>query len=122
MSDQPQTDPSSLPVAVVQQIDEVRDRFEGAWKGGQEARIEDYLGQWPEPGRSALFYRLLWFEVDYRTRSGNCPGQDEYRSRFPEHTDLVDFVFQSQQGAPALADTLPLGELGTGDYNIDSRN
>jgi hypothetical protein len=35
-------------------IDEACDRFELAWQAGQRPSIEDYLGDTPEPERSAL--------------------------------------------------------------------
>src|SRR4051812_6094634 len=74
-----------LSSAMVECIEEVCDRFEAAWKAGQGPRIEDFLGDTPEPGRSALLRELIVVEVAYRVRSTDDPRPDDYRARFPAH-------------------------------------
>jgi hypothetical protein len=78
MSQAPGLDPAPLPVSLAQRIDKVCDRFEGAWKNAGSAdrrpRIEDYLGDTPQPDRSALVRELILLEVEYRCRAGDHPG------------------------------------------------
>jgi hypothetical protein len=50
---------SQEPLSQAQRVDRVCDRFEGAWQAGQRPRIEDYLGEVPEPERSRLIRELL---------------------------------------------------------------
>jgi hypothetical protein len=38
----------SVPVSGMRRVDEICERFEGAWKAGQRPRIEDYIGQGAE--------------------------------------------------------------------------
>src|SRR6516164_8201162 len=49
----------SVPLALALRIDEVCNRYELAWKAQEEPRIDDYLGDWAEPERSALLRELL---------------------------------------------------------------
>jgi serine/threonine protein kinase len=80
-------DPSSP--AAVGRIDDVCDRFEAAWRAGRLPRIEDCLGETPEPERSALLGELLVVDLAYRRRRGERPTPEEYRRRFPEHGELI---------------------------------
>src|SRR5262249_57207081 len=57
-------------------IDRVCDAFEAAWLAGVRPAIEQFLGDTPEPDRSALFRELLAVEVEYRVRGG---GRSEER-------------------------------------------
>jgi serine/threonine protein kinase len=87
-----------LSPTAIERIDEVCDRFEAAWRAGQWPRIEDSLGeaQWPE--RPALLGELLVLDLAYRRRRGEQPAPEEYRLRFPEHSELIRRVyFQSDQ-------------------------
>jgi hypothetical protein len=72
-----------LTAAMVVRIEEVCDRFEDAWKAGRRPRIEDYLDDTPEPGRSALLRELILVEIAYRVRSGDDPRPEDYRARLP---------------------------------------
>src|SRR5258706_14028773 len=72
-----------LSPAAVEHIEEVCDRFEAAWRTGGLPRIEDFLGETPEPERSALLGELLVLELAYRRRRGDRPTSEEYRRRSP---------------------------------------
>jgi hypothetical protein len=50
-------------------VEEMCDRVEAAWKTGQRPRIEDHLGDTPEPERSALLRELLVLDRVYRDRA-----------------------------------------------------
>jgi serine/threonine protein kinase len=66
-------------------VDAVCVRFEAACKaadaGGPSPRPEDYLGDTPEPARSALLRELLALELAYRWRSTDRPTVAEYQVR-----------------------------------------
>jgi serine/threonine-protein kinase len=73
-----------LPLSLGLRIEPACNRFELAWQAGQRPRIEDFLGELPEPERSALARELIALEIDYRRRAGEDPPPDEYRARFPD--------------------------------------
>src|SRR5262249_22309264 len=56
---------------------------------GQRPRLEEYLGETPEPERSLLLRELLVLEFGYRRRSGERPTPAEYLLRFPDHAALI---------------------------------
>jgi serine/threonine protein kinase len=96
--------------------DALCDRFEAAWQAGQRPRIEDYLGQVPEPHRPRLLYELLMLEVEYRGRDGERPQLKEYQDRFPDHADLFQRQADLRQAiegtdppSPAATEAPPQG-------------
>jgi WD40 repeat protein/serine/threonine protein kinase len=95
----------SLPLSVQLRIDAVCGRFEEAWKavvvGGARPAIEAYLAGVAEPEHPALLRELLLLEMDYRKRLGEQPTREEYRSRFPEHRELLETLLDEKHGAPA---------------------
>ena len=88
-------DPGSLPTARWEVVDAVSDRFEAAWRAGQGPRIEDYLGEAPEPDRPVLLCELLAIEVELRLKRGESPTPQEYHSRFPGQADLIAAAFNA---------------------------
>src|SRR5262249_47928658 len=87
MSQQPPPGQETLTPSVLEGVDQVCDSFESAWKtagcNGPRPRIEDYLGDTPEPRRSALLRELIALDIDYRRQAGERPGVEEYQTRFP---------------------------------------
>jgi serine/threonine-protein kinase len=79
----PETDLGALPLSVALRVDQVCNRYEAAWRDGLRPRVEDFLGDWPEPERSALVRQLVPLEVENRRRRGQACAPDEYRARFP---------------------------------------
>jgi serine/threonine protein kinase len=118
--------PSSQPplaISLVEYVDKVCDQFEAAWpaKGsdGARPRIEDYLGDLAEPGRSKLVQELLRLELAYRRDAGEKPRLDEYQQRFPQHQQLVLALFRPQQksGPPgSAAGSAPSSATKNGDW------
>src|SRR5712692_10110628 len=51
-------------------MDAVCDRFEAAWKAGQQPRIEDFLDAAPAADRPRLLRELLALELGHRSRLG----------------------------------------------------
>src|SRR5262249_39787080 len=76
--------PEPLPLTLVDRVDRACDAFEAAWRAGPRPRLEDFLGELPEPGRSALLRELLAAELELRRASGERPTPDEYSPRFPD--------------------------------------
>src|SRR6516225_3694668 len=72
-----------LSPSLAARVDAVCDRFEAAWQAGQRPRVEDYLGDAPEPERSALVRHLIAVDVEYRQKQGEQPQAAEYQARFP---------------------------------------
>jgi serine/threonine-protein kinase len=64
-------------------VDQVCNRFEAAWRAGGQPRAEDFLGDRPEPDRSALLRELVLLEAYYRRRRGEDCRPEVYQSRFP---------------------------------------
>jgi serine/threonine-protein kinase len=64
MENEPNRD--SLPVPAVRRIDEVCRRFEAALKDGLPVKVEDFLGDAPDPERAILLHELKRLEATYR--------------------------------------------------------
>jgi protein kinase-like protein len=88
--------PGSLPPTRWEGVLVLCDRFEAAWRAGHGPRIEDYLGEAPEPDRPALLHQLVALELELRRDRGESPTLQEYRSRFPDHADLISTVFDAR--------------------------
>jgi serine/threonine protein kinase len=86
-------DPSAWPASLALQVEEICNRFEAACRAGDNPRIEEYLGETPEPARSVLLYELLALELEYRRRSGDAPTPEAYHARFPDHGGVVRKAF-----------------------------
>jgi hypothetical protein len=84
-------------------VDEVCDRFEAAFKAGQDPRIEDYMGDVNGPEGRHLLRELLALDLELRRRRGESPRPEEYRPRLPGHAALIDAVFGAAGEAPAPA-------------------
>jgi serine/threonine-protein kinase len=73
---------------LAQRLDPLCDAFEAAWRAalssGARPRIEDYLTEMPEPGRTWLLRELVLSDVHYRQQRGERLQPDDYRARFPE--------------------------------------
>ena len=59
------------------------DRFEAAWNGDRPPRIEDFLADWSEPGRSALARELVHLDIRYRRRRGETCRAADYLAAIP---------------------------------------
>jgi hypothetical protein len=70
----------TLPPVQAARVNVVCTRFENAWKEGP--RIEEYLGDAPEPARSALLRELISLDMTYRRARGENPRPEEYQQKF----------------------------------------
>ncbi len=72
-----------LAVAEIQRIDDACDRFESAWRGGDQPELESFLASFVGPARTQLLRDLLGLELDLRLEQGDVPDCHAYRQRFP---------------------------------------
>ncbi len=84
---------SGIPTADWTWINAAADRFERAWKDGQQPRIEDYLLEVDESRWPRLLEELLRVERELLQRAGAEPDLEDYRRRFPDSAALVEAVF-----------------------------
>jgi hypothetical protein len=89
------TSPGSAfrPPQPTERVDEICDRFETAWRGGQVPRIEDYLAEAEDADRAAILGELVAVERELRRRRGEHPRTEEYVDRFPAHAAVVHAAF-----------------------------
>jgi len=110
----------SLSLTALERMERICTRFEDAWKAGQQPKLEAYLGNSPEPERSALLRELLVLDLSYRRRRGEQPSPHEYLRRFPKSRDLIETVFgevASAGKAAASAPQLPMSRA-VSDRNL----
>ncbi len=74
-------------------IDEACCRFEAAWRDGGLPRIESFLGAVSGQACSTLLFELLSLELELRGEPGDAPLAADYRSRFPDHLDIIEDAF-----------------------------
>ncbi|HYV37739.1 MAG TPA: serine/threonine-protein kinase, partial [Gemmataceae bacterium] len=108
----------SLSLSAEREVDAVCMRFEAAWRVGQRPCIEDYLGDMPEPVRSALLKALLELDLDYRGKKGERPMPEEYRCRFPGHEAVVVGLRFSLNRLPQVPGHEVREEVGRGGMGV----
>jgi serine/threonine protein kinase/DNA-binding SARP family transcriptional activator len=95
---------SSIPLSLLERVDQAGDRFEDAWEVGSQPRIEIYLAESPEAERALFLRELLGLELVLRRRAGETPSPTEYLSRFPEHAAVIHEVFADTPAGAARPD------------------
>ena len=108
MSDET-TDPTELPLDVLDRIDRACDRFEATWDAGGRPQLEDYLDAVAAEHRAALLRDLLAAEIDVRRRHGERPEPGEYRDRLTGDAATIDAAFAACRDHPRVgrAETAP---------------
>jgi serine/threonine protein kinase len=122
MSEKTRAGGGTLPLAVARRVNAVCNRFELAWQAGQRPRIEDHLGEVPEPDRSELVRELVALDIDYRRQAGEDPRAEDYRARFP-YLALAPLLGDTAGTAvpprlPAVPGYEQLKELGRGGMGV----
>jgi eukaryotic-like serine/threonine-protein kinase len=84
-------DPESL--AQARRVNLACERFELAWRVGEEPRIEDVLSVTALGDRDFLLRELLALEIELRRGQGENPSISEYKKRFPDLVALVESTF-----------------------------
>ncbi len=110
---------SSSHIEHLLKLDEVRQRFEDAWRNGLQPSLSRYLQEASAVDRATLFADLLGIELELRRDAGESPEVSEYQRTFPSYASNVAAVFEE------AADDAVFGrhhlEIGTvlGDYRIE---
>jgi hypothetical protein len=65
-------------------VDEVRDRFQAAWRTGVPPQIADYVQGWEHGERLVLLRELVPIDVSHRRLAGEQPRKEDYQERFAE--------------------------------------
>jgi serine/threonine protein kinase/formylglycine-generating enzyme required for sulfatase activity len=98
---------TSLPASRLNQIVEVCDRFEAAWRAGIPRAIEHMLAEVGDELRPHLLGLLLTLEVELRQQRGERPTPEEYLARFPGNEDLVRAAFPMSGLGESIEDSPP---------------
>jgi serine/threonine protein kinase len=85
---------SSRRIEQLLQIEELRHRFETAWRAGEEPRLERYLEETERSRQAAVFFELLGVELQLRLERGEVLQAVSYHQRFPQYMQQVDAVFR----------------------------
>jgi hypothetical protein len=99
---EPESTELPLPLSVLDEIDQICDRFEGAWGRGEAPRMEDYLGAVAEPDRPTLLRELLAADLNARRRRGERPTPADYAARCPEHARRILDLFPAVEPSERL--------------------
>ncbi len=97
MNDNPGPHRDKLPLEVEQQIDQLSDEFERAWKAGRAPRIEDYLDRVADVGREALLQELLVVEFELWLQMDETLDVDSYRQRFADCETVVEAALAAHE-------------------------
>src|SRR5262249_37213623 len=116
MSEPDGTGLGSLPPEAGLRVNEICMRFESAWRQGRRPRVEDCLGEAPEPERSALLRELVLLDVEYRRQQGEAPSADDYEPLFP--TRAPGWLARELAGRRVAGRFRLAGELGRGGMGV----
>jgi predicted Ser/Thr protein kinase len=73
------------------------ERFELAWRAGEEPFIEDVLSTAAPGDRHDLLCELLALEIELRRDQGESPSASEYKERFPDFVAVVESTFRDPE-------------------------
>lgn len=82
---------------VALELDQLCDRFEDAFRAGENPVIEDYLEGMAEGAYRSGLAMLLELELDLRREQGELGVASSYFHRFPDHHDTILDVLDSQR-------------------------
>lgn len=106
-----------LPLSLACWVDRQCDAFEAAWRAGERPRVEEFLGDLAEPGRSTLLRELLAAEIELRHAAGEHPVPQDYTVLYagldsePQARSQLDALFWEMPGSDSVLDGL--GSLST---------
>jgi len=105
-------EPRRLRLEQVTDLDQACDAFEAAWRAGHQPRLEDFLGEVPEDGRSALLVELIAIELELRRTSGERPTPEDYTRRFPGREALIAIAWSDATSPGSGTCTQPHTPVG----------
>ncbi len=108
------------PLVLSNEIDRVCDAFESSWKQGGEPRIEEFLQQTDDAGRSTLFVELVKVDLHYRKLRGESVTLHDYATRFPNFSQALVLVSDGTTPDLSLTKTWkqPETRQRVGDYEL----
>ncbi|MFQ5732858.1 MAG: protein kinase, partial [Planctomycetaceae bacterium] len=92
-----------LAVFSLAQIDAICEEFESEWSPVGSSEFNRYLGQVSDVALPTLFRNLLQIEMRRRKTAGQEPKQEEYLSRYPQHSDLIKEEFEIHKSTIAVS-------------------
>jgi serine/threonine-protein kinase len=103
---------NTIPIAILEEIDDRCATFEKAWQSGDPPSIESVLAEGvTEEQHDVLLAELVALEIDYRRRRGETPTEEEYLERFPEHAeDVRDAIGRDKKRTTAFVPP-PIGRI-----------
>ncbi len=118
MSDQPSHNLGGLAIDLVRRIDEACRRFEADWRTGRRPRVEDYLVDVSDEGRSALLAELEAFGRELASSAEPIahPGADS-PTLCPPPMPPPATVADAPTIAPAMAVTPSPADAATTDIH-----
>lgn len=87
-------------------VDDAADDFEAAWQTGRQLRIEDVLADVPAAARVPVLRELVAIDAEWRRRSGETVGPDDYAERFPELAGELESLMASLSGSSPVRDAV----------------
>src|SRR4051812_26030489 len=65
-------------------LERILERFEDAWRRGEQPALEPFLAEAEPAERAILLFELVHEDLDYRLRAGQPARVEDYLRRFPE--------------------------------------
>lgn len=93
MNDHSTKFPEPVPSDLHSRFESICHSFAQAWEANQEPNIQTHLNAIEKKDRVHLAGVLIALEVRLRIIAGESPHPKEYKSRFPEYQEAVDFAF-----------------------------
>lgn len=93
------------PAADRDQIEPLIRDFAAACRTQSPPRIEDTLQRYSGVHSQVLLHELLLEEIEHRTHLGEVPRRIDYAERFPDHGQVLDYVFACSNPLPTVSNT-----------------
>jgi serine/threonine protein kinase len=98
MSTQLPLNRGASPRELLRRVIEVCDRYEHAWRSGQQPAVTQYVPEVPEPERTEFLRELLALDIRLLRERGEDAPIQQYQCEFPDRSELIASVFQSLDG------------------------
>lgn len=98
------------------QIDKICDRFETAWRLGQDPEVIEFWEPLAGDTDDRLFQELICLDVDYRSKAGKKFSVEIYLQKFPEYEQKIRRILGTTGGSESPTKTgLDPWDTWTGD-------
>jgi serine/threonine protein kinase len=93
------------PDSPARRVDAACDRFEAAWRGGLDPRIEDVLDAAAAVERPALLRALIVLELELRRGRGEPVDPQEYQERFPKDREVINEALEASSSSGSASES-----------------